>query len=47
MLFGIGPRDAATFVGVPVVLSAVALLAAYIPARLAARLQPMDALRAD
>jgi putative ABC transport system permease protein len=47
LLFGVGPRDILTFVLVPVALALVALAAAYIPARRAARLQPMDALRAE
>jgi putative ABC transport system permease protein len=45
LLFGIGPRDAATYVAVPLLLIAVALASAYIPARRASRLEPMDALR--
>ncbi|HKE27590.1 MAG TPA: ABC transporter permease [Bryobacteraceae bacterium] len=45
LLFGVGPRDVATFVAVPVLLGLVALLAAYLPARRAARLEPMEALR--
>jgi predicted permease len=45
LLFGIGPRDTATYLAVPAVLTLVALLASYLPARRAARLQPMDALR--
>jgi putative ABC transport system permease protein len=45
LLFGIGPRDTATYVAVPLVLAAVALMSAYLPARRAARLEPMAALR--
>ena len=47
LLFGVGPRDVATFVTVPLVLVAVALAAAYVPARRASRLDPMDALRSE
>jgi putative ABC transport system permease protein len=45
MLFGIGPRDLATYVAVPLTLAVVALVASWLPARRAARLDPMDALR--
>jgi putative ABC transport system permease protein len=45
LLFGVGPRDVATFVAVPVVLGVVAVVAAWLPARRAARLDPMAALR--
>jgi putative ABC transport system permease protein len=47
LLFGVKSHDAATFAAVPVILIAVALLAAYMPARQASRLTPMDALRAE
>lgn len=47
MLFGVGAHDLATFALVPVVLAGVALLAAYLPARRASRLAPLDALRAE
>jgi ABC-type antimicrobial peptide transport system permease subunit len=47
MLFGVGTHDTATFVAVPVVLAAVAMVAAYVPARRASRVTPAEALRAD
>lgn len=47
LLFGVGDRDPATIAGVAGMLGAVALLACYIPALRATRVNPIIALRCD
>jgi len=46
-LFGVSSFDPLTFGGVALILGSVALLAAYIPARRASRVSPMEVLRGD
>jgi len=47
LLFDVSPRDPGVFTATTLTLLAVALLACWLPARRAARLSPLDALRAD
>jgi ABC-type lipoprotein release transport system permease subunit len=47
LLFGVQATDPLTFVGISLLLALIALLASYIPAQRAARIDPMVSLRCD
>jgi len=47
LLFGISPLDPLTYAVIPLVLFASAALASYLPARRAASVDPVEALRAE
>jgi putative ABC transport system permease protein len=45
LVYGVSPKDPATFIGIPLALAAAAALAIYIPARRAMKIDPIVALR--
>lgn len=47
LLFGVKPLDLEVFVSVPLILSSMALLAIWLPARCASKLDPMQALHTE
>jgi putative ABC transport system permease protein len=47
LLFGVAPWDPVTFTAIPVMLVVAAIVASWLPARWAARVDPMVALRAE
>jgi putative ABC transport system permease protein len=46
-LFGLGPHDPTTFIAAPCLIAAIALVACYIPARRATKLNPITVIREE
>ena len=47
LLFGVSPLDLPTYAAVPIVLAGATVLASYLPARRAAAVDPVEALKAE
>ena len=47
LLFGISPLDPATYIVMPLLLVTATVLASYLPARRAAAVDPVEALKAE
>jgi ABC-type antimicrobial peptide transport system permease subunit len=47
LLFGVTPSDPLTFAALPMLIVAITMLACYLPARRASRVDPVTAIRAD
>jgi putative ABC transport system permease protein len=47
LLYDVGPGDPTTFAAIAILVASIALAASYLPARRAARVEPVDALRAE
>jgi ABC-type antimicrobial peptide transport system permease subunit len=47
MLYGVSPGDPITLVAIAMLVGVTALLASYVPARRALRIDPVEALRAE